>query len=394
MLGARLTAPGPGHAAEPETRAAGPALGDLVVRSSAETSFYADSDHVTVVTPTLAASVENPLSGWSFGGRYLVDVVTAASADIVATATPPWRETRHGFSADIGYKPGDLAATVSASGSIEPDYVSLAGGVTLSWELAQKNVTVLLGYGYSRDTAGRSGTPFTIFSRTLDRHWLNGGSTWVVDRSTLATVVADAVLESGDPSKTYRYVPMFAPGTAALVPRGASAALVDELRAHERPLEQLPLSRGRFAATGRLAHRFSSSTLRLEERLYADTWRVLASTTDLQYVVDVHRRLSAGPHLRAHVQSGADFWQRASELVPGPGGQLVAPALRTGDRELGPLYTLTAGFVAECDLSAAGARAWVLRLEGQGISTEYLDALYLTQRAALFTALSLDVTLD
>jgi hypothetical protein len=386
---------GSGCAATPAPQRSASPLGSLVVRAGAETSVYADSDSVAVVTPTISGSVENPLSGWSFGGGYLVDVVTAASADIVATATPRWSEVRHVISGDAGYKPGDLGGAVHASASIEPDYRSLSIGGTGAWELYQKNITLLLGYGYSNDTAGRVTTPFHVFSRTLDRHTVNGGATFVASRATLVTVVADAIFERGDQSKPYRYVPMFLPGMAAKIPVGASFELVNSLRAHERPLERLPLSRERFALTGRFAHLFSASTLRLEERLYIDTWGLMASTTDAQYIFDLTQRLSLAPHIRAHVQDGASFWRRAYELVEDREGRLSPPGIRTGDRELGPLRTFTGGLGVQLDLSMpAGAKAWVLSLQTDGVLTSYLDALYIERRNAFFVAVSLDATFE
>jgi hypothetical protein len=384
-----------GLAQEPKAAKGPGAPRDISVYSESELSFYADSDHVTVVTPAAGATISNPISGWSAGGRYLVDAVSAASVDIVATATPAWQEGRHVVSADAAYKPGDLGGAATVTSSIEPDYVSVSGGGGLTWEILRKHATLQLGYGYSHDTSGRAGTPFEVFSRSIDRHSMSGSVSWVVNRSTIATVVGDAVLEEGDTSKPYRYVPMFEPGAASGIPAGAAIRFVNEYRSFERPLEQLPLSRQRFAITGRLAHRFADATLRLDERFYADAWGVKASTTDLRFILDVNRRLAAAVHARAHLQTGAGFWRRAYELIPRDGGGLVPPAIRTGDRELGPLYTVTGGFSAEVDLSrAAASRAWVLRLQADGIFTHFLDTLYISRRYAVFAALHLAANLD
>jgi len=386
---------GSGRTAATAPRRPAPPLDGLVVRSNLETSVYVDTDNVTVVTPTISGSVESPLSGWSVGGRYLVDVVTAASADIVATATPRWREVRHVIAGTAGYKPGDLGGALQASASIEPDYLSLALGATGAWELHHDSVTLLFGYTYAGDTAGRTTTPFEVFSRPLARHALHAGTSWIAGRATIVTAVVDALFERGDQSKPYRYVPMFEPGAGDDLPAGASVDLVNRLRAHERPLEQLPLSRERFALTGRLAHRFSTSTLRFEERVYVDTWGLMASTSDALYIFDLDRRLSLAPHVRAHLQTGVDFWRRAYELARDAQDRVVPPDLRTGDRELGPLRAFTGGLGLHCDLSrTAGARRWVLSLQADGVLTEYLDALYVARRNALFTAVSLDATFD
>lgn len=372
----------------------GSALGNWNLRGTAETSAYTDTDHVNIVSPTIALGLDNPLSGWSFGGSYLVDVVSAASADIVATATPVWHEVRHAGSANLGYKPGNFGAAISGSASVEPDYLSVTGGGTLTWDVLEKNVTLMLGYGYGHDVAGVHETSFDVFRRDLDRHQINGGAAWTVDRSTLATLVADAVLEQGDQSKTYRYVPMFLPGTADEVPAGASVDLVNSKRHFERPREQLPLSRQRFALTGRIAHRFTSSTLRAEERLYADSWALVASTTDVRVIWGIGDRFSFGPRARFHVQKGTDFWQRAYELVK-VNGALVPPSIRTGDRELGPLYSVSGGVGMSLDLGApAGEGTRLLSVVVDGMYTGYEDALYLTDRAALFAALTFNAVFD
>ena len=358
------------------------------VRASSEVGGYADTDHVFVVTPTVAGSVADPVAGWSVDGRYLVDVVSAASVDIVSTASRRWEEVRHAGTLGGTYKPGTFGVSVSGAGSFEPDYTSLAGGVLLAQDVLDKRLTVLAGYDYGHDVAGRTGTPFSVFSHAIDRHGVKGGASLVMSRSTLVTALVDAVFESGDSSKPYRYIPMFAPGTE--VARGASIDTVNALRLAERPLEQLPLSRDRYALTLRLAHRFSASTLRLEERLYHDTWGIDATSTDARFVVDVAPRLQLGPHARVHAQTPVDFWQRV--YVVGPGYDF--PALRTGDRELGPLVNLTAGGTLRVGLGPSDApRRWLLGLDVNVTSTQYLDDLYVTHRVSAVSAITLEAEL-
>ena len=59
----------------------------IEVRASSEVAGYSDTDHVAVVTPSVAGHVGNPAAGWSVDGSYLVDVISAASVDIVSTAS-------------------------------------------------------------------------------------------------------------------------------------------------------------------------------------------------------------------------------------------------------------------------------------------------------------------
>ncbi len=258
-------------------------------RASFEFAGYNDSDHVTVVTPSIALGIENA-SGASLKATYLVDVVSAASVDIVSTASQRWREVRHAGSVTGEYKPHDFGVAVGTSFSSEPDYLSYGAFATVTKDFDEKNWTAFFGYGFSHDTIGRCGdygkcTPFSVFSRNLERGSFNGGLDFVVDRSTLASITGDVIVENGNQSKPYRYIPMFSPSIAPTIPNGASIALVDQLRLPERPLEQLPLSRTRFALTGRYAHRFAGSTLRLEERVYDDSWGLVASSSDARWIL-------------------------------------------------------------------------------------------------------------
>ena len=365
--------------------------GEYVKTASLETATYTDSDHVTVFTPALSVGVHDPIGGTTLGAHYVVDVVSAASVDIVSTASRRFREVRHAGGLEVGYKPHDLGFTVSGSISREPDYLALTAGGDLTYDFGEKNFSFVLGYNYGHDTIGRSDTPFSVFSRTLDKNYLQAGLNIVLNRATVLGLSADVMLENGDQSKPYRYVPMFSAAAAAKAIAGTDVNYVNAHRLPERTLEQLPLARRRLAITERLAHRFDDSTLRLEERVYQDTWVLRASTTDVRWIYDASKRVSLGPHLRYHVQSGTSFWQRA--YVSSPSGWSL-PEFRTGDRELGPLWTFTGGGAAHFNLGPAGTpRAFVIGLSVDGMYTSYLDDLYILSRAAVLGALTFEVEL-
>jgi hypothetical protein len=364
-------------------------------RASFEIAGYNDSDHVTVVTPSVAVGIDN-VSGASLEATYLVDVVSAASVDIVSTASPRWREVRQAGSVSAGYKPRDFGVTVGGSVSREPDYLSYGGYATVTKDFNEKNLTLFFGYGFSHDTIGRCGddgtcTSFSVFSRQLQRGSFNAGTDFVINGTSLGSLVADVVIENGDQSKPYRYIPMFSPTVAPTVAKGASIDWVNANRLPERPLEQLPLMRQRFALTGRYAHRFDASTLRLEERVYRDSWGLLASSTDGRWIFDLGKRFALWPHLRFHVQTPVSFWQLAYVSSPAPAWNL--PAYRTGDRELGPLWTTEGGFGIKWYLgSAADPGKWALQLTADGMYTAFLDDLYLTHRLAGLAALGFEGT--
>jgi hypothetical protein len=379
---------------EPPRRSQEPPAAHTVVRASLETAAYGDSDHVTVFTPTVAGSLSDPVAGWSVGGSYLLDAVSAASVDIVSSASARWKELRHVGAGNIHYKPHDFGVDLGGGVSREPDYLALAVGGTLAADLFDKNLTVTVGYGYGDETAGRSGTPFSVFSHHLIKHSPRAGLTIIADRATVIDLIGELDLERGDQSKPYRYVPLFAPGVGAQLPAGASPDVVNAARLGARPAEQLPLERKRYAVTSRLSHRFPSGALRLEERIYSDQWGMQAATTDARYVVDVDPGVFVWPHLRAHLQSPVSFWKRAYDADVGAGGAILdIPQIRTGDRELGPLRSFTVGGGVRLKLGGEGRR-WTLTFQGDAVVTSYLDALYIQRRTALFGAFALETELE
>jgi hypothetical protein len=374
-------------AAEPEQGTA------LETEVKGEVATYADSDSVSVVSPSVAATVSAPLDGWSAGGSYMVDIVSAASVDIVSTASGRWNEVRHAGTLHAQYKPGAWGASVSGAVSREPDYLSLSGGGAITADLAHKTVTPKLGYTYSHDIAGRSGTPFSVYSLALDRHTLTAETLLLADRETVVTLDADAIFEVGRQEKPYRYLPVFAPGVAAGIPVGASIDTVNALRLPGRVAERLPTTRQRYAFAARLAQRLADSTFVLTERVYADSWGMHASTTDLKMVFDVSRRLWVWPDFRAHFQNGVSFWQLAYTGSVDANGTLRVPKLRTGDRELGPISAGSFGAGAHWNFgSGSDPTKLALILLTDATITHYHEALFTDQRLSMFSALQLEAS--
>ncbi len=362
--------------------------GALTMRGSSQVAGYTDSVGVSVLTPSVGASIENPTAGWDASGRYLVDVVSAASPDIVATASPRWTEIRQAGSLGARYKPGTFGVSLGSLASYSNDYLALGASGQLIEDLDDKNLTLTQRYSFGRDTIGRTDTPFSVFSRDLTTHAVSLGLSRVVNPVLVLGLSADVILERGDQSKPYRYVPMFAPDVAPTVPRGATAIFVADSRLVARPLEQLPLERERLAITGHMRWRTRHTTVRFEQRLYADTWTLLATTTDFRWFVDVGERVTVWPHVRVHAQSGVDFWQRAYAAA----SFHELPTLRTGDRELGPLSNFGLGAGIRFALGKpVGKDDVALSVTGDGTWTSFIDDLYVKNRFSGLATTNIEV---
>lgn len=376
------------ESADAQTRPADekPKESNVSARVGSEVGAYTDTERVTVLTPSLSGSVYNPTAGWNVSGSYLVDVVSAASADIVATASPRYEEVRHAGGLAADYKPGDLGAGVYASVSREPDYLAYTVGGAATYDIFEKNASILLGYTYGHDIAGKNSTPFEVFSRPFDTNTFKVGLSYVLHRRALLTFISDTILQSGDTSKAYRFVPMFAPGVVVLP--GLSVQHVNESRLPERAAEHVPGSRNRYAFSTGFANRFDGATLRVDERLYTDSWGIKATTTDIRFLADVGQRVTVGPHVRLHLQTPVNFWQRAYVAR----GVEDIPTLRTGDRELGPLTSVSGGTYLRVYVGGAGEpRKVSLGLDTYVTYTSYPDDIYIQSRLAALGAFTLEV---
>jgi hypothetical protein len=369
----------------------------LVVKAGTQLSGYSDTTNVEVWSPAIDANVSSPTQGWNVGGHFLVDVVTAASPDIVSEASPPFREQRYAGGLDGGYKLGRYAAQAQINYSQEPDYISRGGGLALTADLNDKLITPRVGVNFNHDSIGRGPNNFIA---TLDTIEAEAGVTFVLSPTSLLLLSATLQVERGDQSKPYRYVPLFDPtNVAPFIPVGASADLVNKVRLPFRPTENLPNGRDRYAIGARFAHRFSGATLRVEQRLYSDSWQLKATTTDGRYVVDLGRHFEIWPHLRFNAQTGTNFFQlaysAAIDPTRGPTGQLVVPLYRTTDREMSPLVSLTGGAGIRWQLSDPESKTqYGLTFQADGMYTKYFDSLYITQRSAIYGTLAFDAEFE
>jgi hypothetical protein len=292
-----------------------------------------------------------------------------------------------------GYKPGLYGVQATASVGREPDYLTIGGGLALTADLNDKLTTPRVAFNRSHDDIGRG--PNNVISH-LDTTEVEAGVSLVMSSTTLLVVGASAQFERGDQSKPYRYIPMFDPNTVVpFVPPGLSTNLVNQYRLNVRPLEQLPTSRDRYALGARLNHRFTSTTLRLDQRIYVDSWQLKATTTDARYIIDLTKAIRIWPHGRLNAQTGTNFYQLAYGAIIDPQQGITVPLYRTDDRELSPLITLTGGGGMRIALGAVESKTqFGLNLSGDIMYTKYFDALFISFRTAVYGAVGIDAEFE
>lgn len=366
----------------------------LLVRISSDVSAYDDTLAVRVLSPGVRGSVSSPTSGWSAGAGYTLDMVSAASPDVVAQASPRFTDTRHVVNVNGAYKPGSIGGSLFGNVSSESDYVSRTIGGALTSDFMDKQITANLGVSLSFDTMGRAGTPYDVYSQSLTTKDIQLSVSIVMDPRSVLLLGTNVILEDGNQSKPYRYVPMFGPGV--LLPVGASVDEVNAKRLASKPLEQLPTDRQRYSVGGRYVRKMSpNQTLRIEERVYADSWVTFASTTDFRYLVDVSSRLRVWPHAHLHAQNGTVFYQRIYGATLQPDGSALLPVYRTTDRELSPMIGLTGGGGARLQVTDDNAKVgFALVASVDVLYNQYFNSLYLTNRLGSWATLGVEANFE
>ncbi len=328
-------------------------------RVAAAFTLYADSDHVTVASPRIAGSIDvGPVTA---SVTATVDVVSAASVDLVTAASPGgFEEARVEATGAASYDFRE-GRTVSAhfGASREPDYFSFTAGGGASWDVLDRQATLGLEYSYTRSDVGR--TDDEIFSRLKEQHALELSVSPLLARWAVADVAYGLTAVEGFQANPYRYVRLYAPGS----PAHATAVA-----------EHVPDQRFRHVATVRLRLRAARPLFAMvEQSFYADTWGVLAHAARARASLALGA-FTVSVEGRGYRQLGASFYERRYETFPS------APTLRTADKELGPMWTARIGPHVDWTSPVPSGGSLRIGIGGDMLHMRYLDYEFLSSRTA------------
>lgn len=307
--------------------AAEPAAGGLSTR----VDLYAD-EWITVVAPSMEAVVGPRDGRVSVRGHYTVDVVSGATQVMVPDATSSathFDDVRHEAGLDATFRPRpEVAIGGGAVTSVEEDYTTFAGSVSLAGELFGRMATGRVSYGLSVEEAGLA-TDDPLSERTV-QHQIDLSWVHILGRRTTLTALATGSWAScgevlGCQPGPYRYVPITAGGVVQFVAR-----------------ERHPDRLGRGAISLRVAQGIGKGmALHAGYRLYGDTWRVVGHTVDLSLSrAFFGERLILKARGRFTEQGPVAFWRETYET---DADSPTVPAYRSIDRELSGVRDVLAG---------------------------------------------------
>ncbi|MBL3825351.1 DUF3570 domain-containing protein [Marinobacter sp. MW3] len=264
-------------------------------------------------------------SSVSFSGQYYVDSVSAASVDVLATASP-YEEERNEYTFGVDYLHDKSILSLGFTNSTENDYEANTVYFSVSQEFFGGMSTVTMGYASGWDEVGRVGND--SFSEEADRRNYQLGLSQVVTRNSLVGLDLEVVTDEGflqNPYRQNRYID----------PNDSTGFLYQPERYPETRTSTSVAMRALYYLPYR-------ASIRGEYRYFSDTWGINAHTVELGYVHGLNQHWTLEGSIRYYSQSEADFY---SDLFPFENSQTHLAR----DKELSSLSgtTLAVGAVYE-----------------------------------------------
>jgi hypothetical protein len=314
----------------------------------ATVGVYADDDETTVLTTLVTGDVRLPIPV-AVSAHALVDVVSSASVDVISAATGRWDENRIELGANAAARVAETDATLGYTTSGENDWRSHALELGVSRELARKNTTIGLGYGYIHNRVGRAMDP--TFAEALVVHGGQLSVSQVLGTRTLGTLAYTVQRASGYQASPYRYVTAEDGGA--------------------RP-ETHPDDRLRHAVSIRILRAAgAATTVDGQYRIYVDDWGIVSHTVTASLTRELGDTFELRIRGRGYYQGRAAFYQESYAMPM---------RYMSADRELSSFWDAGGGVRL-----AWHGDALELSAKVDGIYYRFLDFARLAGRVAVVT---------
>lgn len=227
----------------------------------------------------------------SVSGQYYVDSVSAASVDVLATASE-YEEERTELTAGVDYLYERSIMSLGFTNSSENDYEANTVYFSVSQEFFGGMSTITLGYANGWDEVGKRGND--SFEEEADRRNYQLGLSQVLTTNSLMGFDLEVVTDEGylqNPYRQNRYID----------PNDSSNFLYQAERYPETRTSYSLATRGLYYLPYR-------ASIRAEYRYYSDTWGIDSSTYELAYVHALNPRWTLEGKARYYDQGQADFY--------------------------------------------------------------------------------------
>lgn len=261
----------------------------------------------------------------SVSANYYVDMVSSASIDVEATASPYSEERKEtGFTGQ--YMVDRSTISLGYTSSKENDYDASTYSFGIDQSFFGDLTTLGFGVSFGEDVVGQNTDP--TYERKLQRRKYSINASQIVTKNLLASLSFDSVSDQclnltqeqsclNNPYRSVRYLS----GTGGYLYQS-------ELYPHTRNSDALGLR-----AIYYLPYRAS---VRVEARQFSDSWGIDADNIELRYLHPYREQWLFEVKYRMYEQTGADFY---ADLFP----YRDAQNFLARDKELSPFSSTTIG---------------------------------------------------
>lgn len=239
------------------------------------------------------------ISAWA---NHYTDNISGASIDLLARGSTYYEEHREENSVGFDFLHNRSTLSLSATNSSERDYEANSVAFSISQDFFGDMTTLSMNYSQGNDEVRQNiyeeGQIVDTIKRGDARHQRFGlGLTQVLTRKWMIAFNAESVVDDGFLNNPYRTVRFSQPGGGV----GTQPELYPETRNSDafalRSMYYLPFK----------------SALKLEYRIFADSWGIEASNYEIRYIHPINDRLMVEGKYRAYSQGQADFY---ADLFP------------------------------------------------------------------------------
>lgn len=233
---------------------------------------------------------------YSVSGNYYVDMVSSASIDVIATASP-YKETRQQLGAAFDMLQDKTRYSVTFTNSDENDYEANTASFDISQDLFGDLTTLSAGFSRGWDEVRRNGDP--DFKENIDRRNYRVGLSQIFTPELLMGFAYELITDEGFLNNPYRSVRYLDADSST------GYAWEPEVYPSTRTSNAASVSARYFLPYRAAVHG--------AYRYFTDTWGVDASTISIGYTHPWTERWIFEIGYRWYSQSAADFY---SDLFP------------------------------------------------------------------------------
>lgn len=231
----------------------------------------------------------------SVTANYYVDMVSSASVDVVATASP-YSEERNEYSVGADFLNQKTVMSLNYTQSDENDFNAKSASFTISQDFFGDLTTLGLGVTKGWDEVGKTGAP--DFNEDVDRTHLRLSLAQIMTKNLLINANYELITDQGYLNNPYRQV-------RYLVEDGSKFEYQPEVYPETRTSNAFAIKGSYF-----LPYR---AAVKAEYRFFTDTWGIDAHTVDASYVHPLENNWVFDLRYRHYQQTQASFY---ADLFP------------------------------------------------------------------------------